>query len=131
MRTSKMIKLIKQIQMNPHFDPKRADNGGGYDQRLSTYEVEGGYKLEISDENIGDFGDAYTVSLWKGNNLIATFHLNDRQGDCNRGMESTFSNSDPLQKEIMEFCQKSHFPITPIEEGIWDYVKNGSARVEF
>jgi hypothetical protein len=115
-------KLIYQHQKNPFYDEHRKHNGGGYDQRYSIYEVEGGFRLEISDDNIGDFGDDYTVTLWQGETLLAMFSLNDRQGDCDRGMQSTFTTKDQLQREIMEFCEKIQFPITPIEWEHWDYV---------
>lgn len=50
-------------QLNPHYDPSRSHNGGGYDQPHWTFNMSNGWCLDIHDTSCGEFGTRYTAEL--------------------------------------------------------------------
>lgn len=55
-----MIKVLKIKQGNPHFDPRKQNDGGGYDQPIVTFEKDriiGTYH----NSSCGDFGSRHRL----------------------------------------------------------------------
>jgi len=49
------IKILNEKQGNPYYDPTKTNNGGGYDQSIITFLVNG-KKGVFKDNSCGDFG---------------------------------------------------------------------------
>lgn len=56
----KGVKILEWKQQNPHYDPTRANNGGGYNQPLVRFEYKGKVFI-IDDHGCGDFGEDFTI----------------------------------------------------------------------
>ncbi|EGQ3451666.1 hypothetical protein ACX812_001053 [Staphylococcus pseudintermedius] len=58
------VKILKIEQSNPHFDEKKKNNGGGYDQPIVTFEKDG-IVGTYRNSSCGDFGSRYHLE-WNG-----------------------------------------------------------------
>lgn len=105
------FELKERRQLNPYYDVRKQNNGGGYDQPLLVYSS-GEYTLEIADENIGDFGDEYSVTLLKNNILVAEYHFCNRENDCRNGEWTTFHSDVKENKEAAEFAASCGYPVS-------------------
>lgn len=105
------FKMIKREQLNPYYDVRTQNNGGGYDQPLLVYSA-GEYTLEIADENIGDFGEEYSVTLYRRNEVIAEYTFCNRENDCRNGEWSTFDRSNQAHRGAAEFAASIGYPIS-------------------
>ncbi len=56
------IKILSKEQLNEFFNPRRMNNGGGYDQPRYEFEF-GGVIGVFEDTSCGEFGGRYFVQL--------------------------------------------------------------------
>lgn len=108
------FELKERHQMNPHYDERFKNNGGGYDQPLFVYSA-GEYTLEISDENAGDFGNEYSVTLFKNGTIIAYYHYCNKENDCRNKEWSSFYSEVKEHVEAAEFSASCGYPVRFIE----------------
>ncbi|ELV2914280.1 hypothetical protein SGH21_002425 [Staphylococcus pseudintermedius] len=62
------VKILKIEQSNPHFDEKKKNNGGGYDQPVVTFEYKGVIGT-YRNSSCGDFGSRYHLE-WNGKLIL-------------------------------------------------------------
>ena len=104
------FKLVSVEQQNPFYDERTCNNGGGYDQPLLHFS-DGEYKLDISDENVGDFGDRYSIILAreKDGEVLAEYYLDETQEDEYYREYSSFRREPPLHRRVLEFARTRRY----------------------
>ena len=79
---------MERVQLNPHYNPSKKNNGGEYNQPAYVIKSDNRYFLVI-DENCGNFGTRYTVSEFNtGLEAIAAlkYYINEeKERPCDIG----------------------------------------------
>ena len=65
------LRVIEWVETNPHYDPERSCNGGGYSWPEYRFRIGNSRKIGIlEDTSCGDFGERWII---KYGNKIAVF----------------------------------------------------------
>jgi hypothetical protein len=77
------LKEEKRVQMNPYYNPRFSNNGGGYSQ--PHYEFIGIFndkpvKVSVRDTSCGDFGERYCIEVVQGDKKWYCY-FNDVEND--------------------------------------------------
>lgn len=103
--------LVHAEQGNPHYDPETANNGGGYDQPQLDYEdTSCGILVTIDDDSCGDFGERYTVNVYRKGKLIFCA-VRDTMDDWR---EYTSELTDEIRPLIEQVEMQIGYDIIPI-----------------
>ena len=101
MKTTNFLKLTRKEQLNPAYNPRFANNGGGYNQ--PDYIFTGAFngnpvEVSIHDTSCGDFGDRYYIKVTAGGK-IWDYYFNS--------IEREVVEESSMTKEVVDFLDQN------------------------
>lgn len=103
------MKLVKEEQLNPYYNPDLASNGGGYDQPYFKYVgIIAGQKAEvnITDTSCGDFGERWDIDV-QSNGKRMFCSINRMDNEPNEYCMGTHNFTKEFRNEFKDWLVKT------------------------
>lgn len=103
------LELVESTQQNPHYDPAKSCNGGGYDQPYMKFQSPAG-TLEFNDTSCGDFGTSYDVKYTTPQEKTYSFSYDNMNHD-EEGLPIIEGGIPRNHEGIIRFCSQMGYKV--------------------